>query len=243
MNLKLALMIEYFLLMTSKRCASPTLYQLSYKAKPGAGRGMMVFVFDISKLTGFLHISTDGLHLRPLFFRVYINDLPKCLSYSFTGMFADDTNLTINGSSVDEVENKLNIELEKVHQWLLANKLTLNKEKTEYMIICSRQRLEKVENDLEIKLLMYSRMVLMVVCWRYRMSTDANGCVSTLVIGDWMKWTYFCVNEFEVGVNDSIFSGNKEQKVQYTKSRGFESQPWSSRVFLYLPGMGSFHLE
>ena len=66
-------------------------------------------------------------------------------------MFADDTNLTINGSSLDEVENKLNIELEKVHQWLVTNKLTLNKEKTEYMIIGSRQRLEKIENDPEIK--------------------------------------------------------------------------------------------
>ena len=26
---------------------------------------------------------------------------------------------------------------------------------------------------------------------------------------------YFCVNEFEVGVNDSIFSGNEQQKVYY----------------------------
>ena len=29
--------------------------------------------------------------------------------------------------------------------------------------------------------LMYSRMVLMVVCCRYRMPFDANGCVSTLM--------------------------------------------------------------
>ena len=26
---------------------------------------------------------------------------------------------------------------------------------------------------------------------------------------------YFCVNGFEVGVNDSIFSGNEQQKVYY----------------------------
>ena len=26
---------------------------------------------------------------------------------------------------------------------------------------------------------------------------------------------YFCVNEFEVGVNDSIFSDNEQQKVYY----------------------------
>ena len=29
----------------------------------------------------------------------------------------------------------------------------------------------------------------------------------------------------------------------YTEGHGLESQPRSSRVFLYLPGMGSFHLE
>ena len=63
---------------------------------------------------------------------------------------------------------------------------------------------------------MYSRIVLMVICWRYGMPFDANGCVSTLVNVDWIKWMYFCINEFEVGVNDSICSGNEQQKVYYT---------------------------
>ena len=60
---------------------------------------------------------------------------------------------------------------------------------------------------------MYSRMVLMVVCWRYGMLFDANGCVSTLMNVDWIKLVYFYVNEFEVSVDDSIFSGIKQQKV------------------------------
>ena len=60
---------------------------------------------------------------------------------------------------------------------------------------------------------MYSRMVLMVACWRYRMPIDANGCVFNLVNVDWIKQMYFRVNEFEVGVNDSIFSSNEQQKV------------------------------
>ena len=50
-------------------------------------------------------------------------------------------------------------------------------------------------------------------CWRYRMPFDANGCVSTLMNIDWITWMYFGVNEFEVGVNDSIFSGNERQKM------------------------------
>ena len=56
-------------------------------------------------------------------------------------------------------------------------------------------------------------MVLMVVCWRYGMPFDVNGGVSTLMNVDWIKWMYFCFKEFEVGVNDSMFSGNEQQKV------------------------------
>ena len=94
----------------------------------------------------------QGSNLGPLLFLVYINDLPRCLSHSTTSLFADDTNLTTNGGSSDEVITKLNVDLERVHQWLLANRLTLNKEKTEYMIIGSRQRLAKIENEQELKL-------------------------------------------------------------------------------------------
>ena len=56
-------------------------------------------------------------------------------------------------------------------------------------------------------------MVSMVVCWRYGMPIEANGCVSTLVNVDWIKWMYFWINESEVGVNDSILSGSEQQKV------------------------------
>ena len=64
---------------------------------------------------------------------------------------------------------------------------------------------------------MYCRMVLMVICWRYGMRFDANSCVSTLMNVDQIKWMYFCVNEFEVGVYDSVLSGNEQQKV-YSKA-------------------------
>lgn len=67
-------------------------------------------------------------------------------------MFADDTNLTTKGKTIEEVEANLNNNLEKVHQWLLSNKLTLNKDKTEYMIIGSRQRLNNFNGDPSIGL-------------------------------------------------------------------------------------------
>ena len=47
-------------------------------------------------------------------------------------MYADDTHLTFAGSNV---EQKLNQDLISVSNWLIANKLTLNKSKTEFMVI------------------------------------------------------------------------------------------------------------
>ncbi len=52
-------------------------------------------------------------------------------------MFADDNNLPASGSTPTELYNKLNNDLENICQWLLANKLTLNTSKTEYMIVGS----------------------------------------------------------------------------------------------------------
>ena len=62
----------------------------------------------------------------------------------------------------------------------------------------------------------------MVVYWRYGMSFDANGYVSTLLNVDWIKWMYFCINDFEVGVNDSMFSGNEQQKVYFYVKKNHE---------------------
>jgi hypothetical protein len=67
-------------------------------------------------------------------------------------MFADDTNISTNGNTNDELQELINVDLENVHQWLLANKLTLNKDKTEYMIIGSRQRISNLVTDPKIEL-------------------------------------------------------------------------------------------
>ena len=80
----------------------------------------------------------QGYNLGPLLFLLHINDLPNCLSNFVPAMFADDTNVTVSSSSMEDIEIKLNNELEKLHHWLLANKLSLNvKKKTEYMLIGS----------------------------------------------------------------------------------------------------------
>ena len=68
--------------------------------------------------------------MGPLSFLIYINDLPQCLNHATARLFADDTNLTVAGISIQE--------------WLLANKLSLNVVKTKFILIGSAQKLNSI---------------------------------------------------------------------------------------------------
>jgi hypothetical protein len=77
---------------------------------------------------------------------------PTALKQLRPDYFADDTTLSATGSTVDEIETKLNHDLVNVDQCLIANKLTLNEGKTEFIIIGSRQRVPSFEHGPLIKL-------------------------------------------------------------------------------------------
>ena len=47
-------------------------------------------------------------NLTPLIFRFYLNDYPNCLSILVPAMFADDTNLSVAGTLVEDIETRLN---------------------------------------------------------------------------------------------------------------------------------------
>ena len=47
-------------------------------------------------------------------------------------MFADDTNLTVSGDSIADLETAVKSDLEKLREWIIANKLSLNVAKTEF---------------------------------------------------------------------------------------------------------------
>jgi hypothetical protein len=57
--------------------------------------------------------------------------LPQCLSETKPRLFADDTNLTAAGESINDVEAAMNSDLENLRKWLIANKLSLNVAQTE----------------------------------------------------------------------------------------------------------------
>ena len=71
----------------------------------------------------------QGSILGPLLFLIYINDLSNVCKYSTPILYADDTNLFLNGMDLNEMENAINTDLKQVSLWLKVNKLSLNEKK------------------------------------------------------------------------------------------------------------------
>ena len=72
--------------------------------------------------------------LGPLLFLIYIYDFPKCLTSGKAIMFVDDTNLFFSSSSYQALCEVTNTHFKHVKAWLSATKLTLNNDKTLYVV-------------------------------------------------------------------------------------------------------------
>ena len=82
----------------------------------------------------------QGSVLGSLLFIMYINDLHFKLLRSTVQLFADDTCLLLSNICKKTLQDEAKTELENLHLWMDANKLTLNSFKSNLMLINSKLR-------------------------------------------------------------------------------------------------------
>ena len=80
----------------------------------------------------------QGSILGSILFLLYINDLRKSSNFK-TLLFADDTALFASSNNYVSLQKIINVEVKKIKNWLLENKLSLNLKKS-YTIIFGEKR-------------------------------------------------------------------------------------------------------
>ena len=93
----------------------------------------------------------QGSILGPLLFIIYMNDICNVSDLLYTILYADDTSVLLNGKNINELMDIINNELQKLYMWLRANILTLNIDKTYYMIF-HRARIKNKDFSLGISI-------------------------------------------------------------------------------------------
>ena len=89
-------------------------------------------------------LSTDtgvpqGSILGPILFLLYINDLPNFQKNVFTLMFADDSSIFFSGPNLDDLMKQAKDHFAKIKTWIETNKLSLNLQKTKFMIFSTKK--------------------------------------------------------------------------------------------------------
>jgi len=82
----------------------------------------------------------QGSVLRPLLFLLYINDFSKCSKLLDFHLFADDSNLFYKHKNLLTLQSNINMELNNIYIWLCANKLSLNIDKSNFVIFQPPQK-------------------------------------------------------------------------------------------------------
>ena len=92
----------------------------------------------------------QGSILGPLLFLIYISEIRKAIQHCQLHPFADDTNLFHTSKPVKNVNKLVNRDVKHLNNWLSTNKISLNVEKTELVILKFPRKV--LPDEIKIKL-------------------------------------------------------------------------------------------
>ena len=86
----------------------------------------------------------QGSILGPLLFILYINDICNISNYFGFTLFADDTTIASAHHDINILFSQANIELTKLYNWFCLNKLSLNIDKTSYILFSNNMNIDNI---------------------------------------------------------------------------------------------------
>jgi hypothetical protein len=103
----------------------------------------------VSKWTKIKYGVLQGSILGPLFFLVYINDLPKAVEHkALPILFTDDTSILLTNPKITQMQSDFNIIFEQLIKWFKSNFLFLNFDKTHFIQFSNKSH---CTSDIQIK--------------------------------------------------------------------------------------------
>ena len=104
-------------------------------------RTQLVSFNNVNSQNEFVSCGVPQGSLWPLLFLIYINDMAYVLNQLFTVSFADDTNIFDTSNDLKALINNVNSELHIIMNWLNANKLSLNIDKTHFILFKNKGKI------------------------------------------------------------------------------------------------------
>ena len=88
----------------------------------------------------------QGTILGPILFLILVNDFPNCIKNGKCIMYADDTTILCSAKDEIDLKRKINDCMDEALKWFKKNRLLVNINKSNFMIISSKRKVDEISD-------------------------------------------------------------------------------------------------